>query len=86
MVPNVSFGAEELVCGTDEDFDEENGDGAYAKNVAKTLADWGIAPGVGDDAAMMINDDVSDLVVNFQVRLGTCGLLRATSHSKLLIG
>ena len=31
--------------------------------MAKTLADWEI----GDGAAMMINDDVSDLVINVQI-------------------
>ena len=54
---NVSFGASELIFGTAEEFDEDVGAGAYARNTAKTLADWG----VGDGAARHVDDDSTDL-------------------------
>ena len=64
VVPNVSHGANEMIFGTEEVFDEEEGEeGAYAKNMARTLADWN----VGDGAAIDVDDDVSEL--KLKVRL-----------------
>ena len=63
VVPNVSHGSTEMIFGTEEVFDEEEGEGAYAKNMARTLADWN----VGDGAAIDVDDDVSEL--KLKVRL-----------------
>lgn len=56
QVPNVSCGHTELVYGTEAEFDADEGDGAYARSLSKTLADWGVTDGVRLD----VDDDASD--------------------------
>jgi ubiquitin-like 1-activating enzyme E1 B len=57
VVPNVSIGKIEILHGTEEEFDEDEGEGEYAKVVAKTLAEWTIV----DGSTIMVDDDVSEL-------------------------
>ena len=57
VVPNVSAGENEILYGTQEAFDEDEGDGEYAKRLARTLEEWNIVHGSSID----VDDDVSEL-------------------------
>lgn len=58
VVPNVDAeDGTEMICGTQEEFDQDNGQGKYAENMAKTLADWQIV----DGSAIEVDDNISEL-------------------------
>jgi hypothetical protein len=56
QVPNVSWGSTELIFGTEVEFDDDEGEGAYARQMSRTLAELGAAGGTPID----IDDDLSD--------------------------